>query len=357
MNPLFLCGKDGKKVLEMTVQKKSKKPLINRRLDSLKGMKTALILPHDNPDPDAIAASWGLAYFLKRNLRITSVIAYGGLIGRAENRAMVKILKIPIVPFHSSMLEKNEIIILIDCQPYTGNSSLPQNLVPDVIIDHHPLRSTTKYKKWAYIKKNTGATSTIVSNLFWQRNQNIPKSIATALFYAIRSETRELGRMASRKDYETYLHLFPRVDFNRLHRITYPPLSPKFYQSVRQAINKSQVYRKAVVCPMGEVPYPELPAEMADFLVLREKIKFSLVMGRHNKALYLSVRSLHPEVNAGDMVRTIIDGFGTGGGHGVMAGGKIEGVPLKKTKEIQSILTKRFLKCLSISRVKNKKLF
>ncbi|MFW6135078.1 MAG: DHH family phosphoesterase [Elusimicrobiota bacterium] len=341
----------------MPVQKESKKSLLDRRLDSLKGIKTALILPHDNPDPDAIAASWGLAYLLKRDLRITSVIAYGGLIGRAENRAMVKILKIPIVPFHSSMLEKNEIIILIDCQPYTGNSSLPQNVVPDVIIDHHPLRSTTKYKKWAYIKKNTGATSTIISSFLQHRNLDIPQSIATALFYAIRSETRELGRMASRKDYETYLHLFPRVDFDRLHRITYPPLSPEFYHSVRQAISQSQVFRHAVVCPLGDVPYPELAAEMADFLVLREKIEFSLVMGRYNKALYLSLRSLHPEINAGELVRTITEGLGTGGGHGVMAGGKIEGIPAKKTKEIQSTLTERFLKCLSISRVKAKKLF
>ena len=62
----------------------------------LEGQKKLLIVLHNNPDPDALASALALRYLVSKRYNIRSNIAYGGLIGRAENRAMVRELKIPL---------------------------------------------------------------------------------------------------------------------------------------------------------------------------------------------------------------------------------------------------------------------
>jgi nanoRNase/pAp phosphatase (c-di-AMP/oligoRNAs hydrolase) len=104
-------------------------------LQKLPPKKRVLILPHDNPDPDAIASAWGLSYLLKKKLGLTSTIAYSGLIGRTENRALVRVLKIPLVKYDPQMLDKDYSVLMVDCQPYTGNNPLPFDVIPDGIID------------------------------------------------------------------------------------------------------------------------------------------------------------------------------------------------------------------------------
>lgn len=330
--------------------------MLGKKIRSLAGSKHVLILTHDNPDPDAIASSWGLAYLIKKELDISSTIAFGGFIGRAENRAMVNVLRIPIVGFSPLLLEKHYPIVMLDCQPYTGNCSLPDECVPEIVIDHHPLRETTKFKQWAYVNEKMGAISTIIAFSLKERNVAIPKRLATALFYAIRSETKDLGRKGTRLDYKHYLFLLPKVNFKALYRIVHPPLSSDYYRSVKDALERSRVYRFVVVCSLGAIPYPELPAEIADFLIFKENISCALVMGWYKKDIFLSIRSMHPDTNSADIMQTILKGYGRGGGHEIMAGGKIPDVPISRVRDTEQAVTKRFLRFFSLSGVKEEKL-
>jgi len=330
--------------------------MLGKKLQSLSGLIKVLIISHDNPDPDSIASSWGLAHLLKKEFGIKSTIAYGGLLGRAENRAMVSVLKIPLVQFSPLILKNSEAILMVDCQPYTGNSTLPEEIIPDVVIDHHPFRETTKYKQWAYFDDKIGATSTIIVSVIRERNFSIPKRLATALFHAIRSETKDLGWEGTRQDYENYLFLLPKVDFKALYHISYPPLSSAYYRSVKEALDRSMIYKFVITCPLGNVPYPELPAEIANFLIFKENIDFSLVIGYYEGDLFISIRSLRRDVNSAGLMQSILKGYGRGGGHETMAGGKISNVPFYKLKEIEKIVIKRFLKAFSLSHLKGEKL-
>jgi nanoRNase/pAp phosphatase (c-di-AMP/oligoRNAs hydrolase) len=314
-----------------------------------------LILPHDNPDPDAIASAWRLSYLLKKKLGITSTIVYSDLIGRAENRALVKVLKIPLIKYDPHIFDKDQSIVMVDSQPYTGNNPLPLDIIPDGIIDRHPLRKTTKYKKWALIDKNISAPRTIITASFKRQKLFIPKTIATALFYAIQSETKDLGWEGSDLDYKNYLYLLPRVDFDALHKIVHSRLPMEYYQMIRTAINRSRIYQSTVVYPLGKIPYTELPAEIADFLIFRENIDLSLAMGIYQNDMYLSIRSLRRKVNSAELMRKIIGGYGTGRGHEIMAGGKIPDVSLDLTKGIVETITKRLLNTLFLSEVKKMK--
>src|SRR4029453_17240704 len=85
-----------------------------------------VILPHDNPDPDALASAGALQFIAKSLLGKEATIALGGYIGRAENRAMVRYLNIPLVPVADLPLcDPGTIIALVDTQPGRTNNSLP----------------------------------------------------------------------------------------------------------------------------------------------------------------------------------------------------------------------------------------
>ena len=45
-----------------------------------------LVMGHDNPDPDALVSMAILGQILRRRFRRKVTIAYGGIIGRAENQ-------------------------------------------------------------------------------------------------------------------------------------------------------------------------------------------------------------------------------------------------------------------------------
>jgi len=48
--------------------------------------RKVLILTHDNPDPDALASAFALKYLLHAKWKVGSLIAFGGIIGRAGKR-------------------------------------------------------------------------------------------------------------------------------------------------------------------------------------------------------------------------------------------------------------------------------
>ncbi len=59
---------------------------------------TVLILTHDFPDPDCLASAFGISHLLSFWGIKSSVISFGGFVGRAENRAMIRFLNIRTVP-------------------------------------------------------------------------------------------------------------------------------------------------------------------------------------------------------------------------------------------------------------------
>ncbi|MCX5730575.1 MAG: bifunctional oligoribonuclease/PAP phosphatase NrnA, partial [Deltaproteobacteria bacterium] len=70
---------------------------LDRLVEFAKGHHKALILTHDNPDPDSLASGVALAWLLEQMAGVQAVVAYGGIVGRAENRALVKVLRLPVV--------------------------------------------------------------------------------------------------------------------------------------------------------------------------------------------------------------------------------------------------------------------
>ncbi len=140
--------------------------MANKRLEKLeeivKGMRV-LILVHNNPDPDTIAAGWALSYLLKKKFAFSSRIVYGGRITRPENRTMIRRLGIGIRPLEKVKVHNFNVLAMVDTQPWAGNSSLPKSLRPSIVIDHHNLKKATQEVDFIDVRPHYGSSATILT--------------------------------------------------------------------------------------------------------------------------------------------------------------------------------------------------
>jgi nanoRNase/pAp phosphatase (c-di-AMP/oligoRNAs hydrolase) len=289
---------------------------------ALKDAKRVVVMTHDNPDPDSVSSAVTLAYLIKNKFKIPAVVRYGGIVGRAENRAMIRILGLRIKPLSDADFKKGTDFALVDMQPYTGNNSFPKNRKPAIIIDHHPLRKTTR-STFIDIRTEYGATATILTEYLLESGLEIPSSLATALSYGISSETQDLGREAREKDIQAYLALFPLSNKKMLALIEHPRLSKAYYITVNKALHHSFVYKNAISTSLGEIQNPDLVPMIADFMLHLERMSWALCLGRYKDKIIVSVRTTHTKGGAGHFLRRLIGKRGTAGGHGMIAGGQI----------------------------------
>ena len=292
-------------------------------LARLRGRHALLIYMHDNPDPDALASAFGLKRLVEHALPIKATLVLGGIVGRAENRAMVETLGIPLVAAEALDPAAFDALAIVDSQPETGNNSLPPGRPVDVVIDHHPAREESAQVPWRDIRPELGATSTIIIEYLRALKVPLDTPLATALFYALRAETRDLGREATHAERVVYLFLFPLVDFHLLSRISQPKVPREHFAALDRALRSAQVRGDLVAVNMGSIAYPDLVAEVADLLLAWEGARFVLCCGCYGDRFYLSLRTEPSERRAGTLMRQLISSEGAAGGHGTMAGGRL----------------------------------
>jgi nanoRNase/pAp phosphatase (c-di-AMP/oligoRNAs hydrolase) len=296
---------------------------LDAALAALQGRKSLLIYTHDNPDPDALAAALGLQRLAQHELGADVTVAYGGIVGRAQNRAMVDNLKMGLVPIERVDPSAFDTIALVDSQPETGNNSLPLEHRIDIVVDHHPLRAGSARAAWCDIRPELGATSTIVFEYLRSRAVPIDAPLATAFFFALRTETRDLGRESTEAERRAYLALVPLVDHALLYRMSHPKVPRAHFAALDRALRSAQVFGDVVAVNLGALGYPDLVAEIADLLLSYEGARFVLCMGQYEDSPYLSLRTEANYARAGTVMRQVVAQDGAAGGHGTMAGARL----------------------------------
>ncbi len=284
-----------------------------------------LILTHNNPDPDGLASAFALQYLLSDFWKFKTSIAYGGMIGRAENRAMVKSLNMDIQPISEIRLKDFRVIALIDSQPDAGNNPLPEEMLPDIIIDHHfPVDEDSISAHFIDIRPNCGSTSSILTEYLRDSGlTNINRDVATALIYGIRSDTRDLGRESGPEDVAANNFLYPWVDFKLLSNIEHPRLSREYLRMFSKAIERAVIDGNVVISDLQEISNTDSLSEIADLLIRLESVKWALCYGEFQGEVYFSLRMGARQGHAGLLAKKIVSGIGSGGGHHMIAGGKI----------------------------------
>ena len=261
---------------------------VGRALAGLAGRKSALVYMHDNPDPDALAAALGLKRLLEHELGAAVTLGHGGIVGRAQNRAMVDTLGMPLAPVEQIDPDAFDLIAIVDSQPETGNNSLPPGHRIDVVVDHHPVRPASARAPWCDIRPDFGATSTIVFEYLRARGITLDVKLATAFFFALRTETRDLGRESTGAERTAYLELVPLVDHGLLYRMSHPKVPREHFAALDRALRSALVFGDVVAVNLGTLGYPDLVAEIADLLLAYDSAKMVLCLGEY-RAERLSV--------------------------------------------------------------------
>jgi nanoRNase/pAp phosphatase (c-di-AMP/oligoRNAs hydrolase) len=171
------------------------------------------------------------------------------------------------------------------------------------------------------------------------RGITLDRAIATAFFYALRSETRDLGREATPAERDAYLFLIPFADHEALYRIAHPKVPREHFLALDRALRAAQSHGDLLAVNLGSLEYPDLVAEMADRLLSFDGARTVLCMGRYAGAAYLSLRTDAATGRAGTIMRSIVGADGAAGGHGTMAGARLS-VPIGSDEALKAAYTR-----------------
>ncbi len=342
----------------------TKQSQTHRRWEKLRalwaGKNSLLIVMQNNPDPDAIAASCALKELANKTAGINCSFAYGGAIGRAENRELAHYLGFKFHSFDEIRDKNFDLIALIDTQPATGNNPLPAEVTPDIIIDHHPARKASCSAAFTDIRKHYGDTSTILWEYLSAAQITPETPTATALLYGIRSDTQDLGRESTQADIEAMEALYPLANKRMLSQIQQGRVPSAYYQMLTTALANTELYEHCLICGIGDIDNPDMIGEVADLLLRHEEVDWAMCYGFYNDQLLISLRTQDKRLDAGNVVRNIVRRLGTGGGHATMAGGQIslhtDEQSAPQRARLERLVRERFLKSLGIKTRKGQSL-
>lgn len=313
---------------------------------AVEGVEELLIILHDDPDPDAIASGEALRYLLAETHDIDGQLAHRGIIGRAENKALVDYLGIPLRQLPEEEFEPERPVAILDTQPGAGNSPLPADYPAVAVIDHHGERSNGTAKFYD-VRPWIGASSTILTQYLRAAECKPTMKLATALFYGIKTDTKALSRDTSAADVAAYFYLLPFVEIDALVEIENAQVPAAYFRNLATAMEGARVYDDVVFSSLGEMDYPDLAAEIADLFLRLEGVRWAICMGIYEEEVYLSVRVRDEDADAEALARAAVGDRGSAGGRNTLAGGQ---APLKgeDVEEMVEDIRRRVLDYLDI---------
>ncbi|MFO7301163.1 MAG: DHH family phosphoesterase [Acidobacteriota bacterium] len=273
-----------------------------------------LILLHNEPDPDAMAAGLALRNVLRRT-RQTAIIGAMEGVTRPENVRMADLLDIQVETITPEELGAFDRIATVDVQPHYFGGLLPR---VDLVIDHHPEQPgyTSVFKD---IRANYGSTCTILTEHLRAVDANISERTATAMLYAIKSDTLFFARQTNRVDLEAFSYLYPLADAAMIRKMEGAEITLERLEHVTRALAASRLRNRVFSAFIGETSREDLITYTADFLLQVEDVKWTMVSGIVNNQFILSVRNLGYTRNAGEFVKANFGDIGSAGGHRAMA--------------------------------------
>jgi len=295
-------------------------------LATIRGVSGRLgVFTHDNPDPDAIASAVAL-----RDLALAvgteAEACYFGDISHQENRALVNVLDLDLRDLDGDAFDPGEYdaFALVDHSRPGVNDQLPEDLAVDVVIDHHPPRGAVG-GRFVDLRDDVGATSTLLTGYYRTLGADMGTSVATALLYGIRVDTRDFGRGITEADFDAVATLVEHADFEALGRIENPSVTGEMLSVLARAIANRQVRGSVLATAAGWTSDRDALAQAADTLLGMEGVTIVLVLGimEDTETVVASARTRQTIVDVGEALRLAYDQIGSAGGHTDMAGAQI----------------------------------
>ncbi len=202
-----------------------------------------LILLHNEPDPDALAAGLALRNVLRRT-RTTAIIGAMQGITRPENLRMADLLDIQVETITAGGVRG----LRSDRDRGRAAALLrrPAAHASDLVVDHHPEQPgyTAVFKD---IRADYGSTCTILTEHLRAVDVNISERTATAMLYAIKSDTLFFARQTNRVDLEAFSFLYPLADPALIRKMEGAEITIERLEHVTRALASSRLRNRVLL--------------------------------------------------------------------------------------------------------------
>ncbi len=273
-----------------------------------------LILLHNDADPDAMASGLALRNVLRRT-KATAIIGAIQGVTRPENLRMANLLDIQVETVTAPMFSEFDRVAMVDVQPHYFGGLIDR---VDLVIDHHPEQPgyAAVFKD---IRADYGSTSTILTEHLRAVDVNISERTATAMLYAIKSDTLFFNRQTNRVDLEAFSYLYPLADAAMIRKMEGAEITLERLDYVVKAHRDGHLAEQVFCAFVGASPREDFIPYVADFFLQLEHVKWTVIAGIVGDSLVISVRNLGYTKNAGEFVRRYFSELGSAGGHRAMA--------------------------------------
>jgi len=301
--------------------------------------KPVVIVTHDNPDPDAIAASLGMRRIVQSiNPDVECDVIYGGEISHPQNKTLMNVLGVNITTKRDvfegeaekkDYEEKYGTVIVVDTIP---ERCLPKGIKAFLTIDHH--RNETKNSELQDIRE-VGASASIVweymasQTIKLSADVDTDSSLATAMLVGIKTDTQDLVSENTKDiDFTSYKHLLEYVNRRQLSSIINYPIPP-YHFDLRSKLDNPENFKIDNGVFVGGLGYMmssrrDAIATLAEERARMEGVDTAFVFGIVDDCIVASVRSNGVAVDVNALCQRI---FGKEYGGGKMNAGAAR-VPL-----------------------------
>lgn len=272
-----------------------------------------------DPDPDALGSAWALKRILWRRVAST-VIGIIRPVKRWNNLSMIRLLRIPITPIENVPLGSFSKFAIVDGQPH--HNPIFAGFRFDVVIDHHPLPANSSFEEdntFYDIRPNYGSTSTILTEYLKTAKITPSRSLATALLYGIKTDTRNFERQTREEDIRSFLYLYPKANRSVLTKIEISDLAVEDLVFFERALKAKIISDQKVLVYLDEVTSSDILVIISEFFLKIHNISWSIAAGRVEDKLIVVARSDGYRKNAGKTLHRCFGSMGSAGGHASMA--------------------------------------
>lgn len=300
--------------------------------------KNLLVLLKGTPDPDSIASAWALKY-IASGFGVEATILYTDKLSHHENRALVKIMEIPMV-YYSERFEFSPFdgYCVVD-SPLTGLPPMHEDVeVPDlplvILVDHHK-NDGNVVAEFTDIRESAGSTASIFAEYLREGSVGLENGnsecmqIATALMHGIRSDT-DAYYLAREIDFIGSGYLCMYADSDLLKIISAQLIPPKTMDILFRALQSKTIRENYLMAGVGYVREEDRDGipQAADYLLRRDGIDTVIVYGIVDEryiegSLRTRSRVLDPDPFLKEILGQDSDGKPYGGGRLDKGGFKI----------------------------------
>ncbi|MDR1658171.1 MAG: DHH family phosphoesterase [Deltaproteobacteria bacterium] len=303
-------------------------------------------------DPDSISSAVAFKRLLWRRV-VQVTIASTNDVRRPDNLRLLAALKLTLPNLSSLELSDYTKLVMVDSQPH--HHPLTVDLKFTAVVDHHPLGPPFKpglAPDFVDIRPEYGSTASIFVNYFKTSRIKPNQVLATALFYAIKTDTQNFVRQGQLEDMIAFRWLYPLIHHPLLSDIERAPIDRQSFKVMITALSQTVFSKNYASVFFAHLDHTDTLVLAADLVMQINGVNRAVASGVYGDKLVVVLRSGGLRSNLGQLAAEAFGPYGSAGGHKNMARAEMLLSVLAskgnvKTQHLRSFVHKRLREVLA----------